>query len=349
MLSELQGKILTVKGPVDQDQLGITLIHEHLLFDLLCYYQPPQDPEGKKLTNEPVQLSNLGWVRQNTMSSLPNLQMKEENVAVFEVENFLKLGGQSIVDQTVNGISRNPKGLATVSRKTGAHIVAGCGYYIHPSHPKDMDKRAVENLIQEMLSDIRSGMNGTEIRAGLIGEIGVSWPLHPNEEKCLRAAAGAHQGTGAPISIHPGHHQESPMEVIGILREEGVEPNRVIMSHIENRYREKLDLYKALADTGCNLGFDCFGRQLYFASLGRQHPSDDLRVELIGELVRSGYGGHIMLAQDCCFRIDLTTWGGHGYGHILENMVPRLKAKGVSEDEVNQMLVENPKRFLVFQ
>lgn len=334
---------------MDPNDLGITLIHEHLFFDLSCYYHRPRDPKGKKLTNQSIKLSNLGWIRQNSMNSIPNIRLHEDKITVAEVKRFREFGGQSVVDATSVGIGRNPLGLAKVSARTGVNIIAGSGYYVHPSHPKDMDTRTIEDLRKEIVSDIAEGIDGTGLRAGLIGEIGTSWPLHPNEEKSVRAAARAHNDLGAPVSIHPGQHPESPMQIIDVLREEGVDPHRVVMSHIENRYREKLELYQKLADTGCNLGFDTFGRDQFFASAGRHHPSDDLRIDMISALVRSGYSGHIMVAQDCCFRSDLTKYGGHGYGHILENILPRLRNKGVSDHDIHQILVENPKRFLAFQ
>lgn len=346
MTSELEGKVQTIRGPVDPAQLGITLIHEHLLFDLSCYYQPPNDSRGMELAQRPVELSTLGWIRQHVMNSRENLRMQEEETAAAEVELFRKLGGGAVVDQTTRGLSPLPEALARLSARTGVHIVAGTGYYIYSSHPPEVEARSIEELAREMTSDILKGFEGGSTRAGLIGEIGASWPLHPNEERCLRAAARAHHETGAAISIHPGHHADSPLSLLRTLQEEGVNPSRVVMSHIENRYREQIDLYKELAGTGCNLSFDTFGRDLYFASVGRQHPSDDLRIEVIAELVRSGYSSSILLAQDCCFRIDLTRFGGHGYAHILENILPRFRRRGIPEDTIQQMLVTNPQRVL---
>jgi phosphotriesterase-related protein len=348
MLSNLKSKVLTVNGALDPSELGITLIHEHLLCDISCYYDPPQDPKGKELANQPLKLSTLGWVRQHHMSCLSNLRIDEEDVAMAEVAEFLRLGGKSIVDATSVGLARNPRALLRIADRTGVNVVMGSGYYIHRAHPTDMDQRTVDALTREILSDIISGIDCTEVHAGIIGEIGTSSPLHPNEEKCLRAAARAHKETGAPISIHPGQGQDSAMQSVRILREEGVDPHRIVMSHIENRYREQIDLYRALADTGCNLGFDTFGRDAYFEALGRQHPSDELRIEIISQLIRLGYCRQIMLAQDCCYRSDLTKYGGHGYAHILENILPRFQRIGLSEADIHRMLVDNPQGFLPF-
>jgi phosphotriesterase-related protein len=121
------------------------------------------------------------------------------------------------------------------------------------------------------------------------------------------------------------------------------------MSHIEARFRGSLDDYVRLAETGCNLAFDTFGREHYFAVLGRQHPQDDQRMDVIAELVRRGLVGSIMLSQDCCYRSDLYRYGGHGYGHILRNILPRFAQRGVTEQDIQQMMVTNPKQFLAFQ
>ena len=349
MATDTQGKILTVTGPIEPGDLGKTLIHEHLFFDLSCYFRPPEDERGKCLADEPLQLSNLGWVRQNIMSSRPNLVMDDAGVVEAEVGKFQNLGGSALVDQTIRGIAPNPQGLARVSARTGVRIVAGNGYYIHPSHPPDMDDKTIEDIRAEIIRNVTEGIDGSGIRSGLIGEIGACWPLHPNEEKCIRASAQAHRETGAPISIHPGHSVDSPPTILDILVAEGVDPSRVMMSHIENRNRDEIDLYRRLADRGCNLSFDSFGRDIYFAYAGRHHPSDDIRVNVISELVQQGYVGQIYVAQDCSFKSDLATYGGYGYGHVLENIVPRLKSRDVSDDDLDKILVENPRRFLTMQ
>lgn len=341
-------QIMTVRGPIAPEELGSTLIHEHLLFDLSCYFAEPEDERGKALAEEPVQLGNLGWVRRNSTSSRHNLHMMEEDLAIAEASLFQAAGGRAIVDQTINGISPQPEGLRRISAATGLHIVAGCGYYIFPSHPPDMDEKTVEGIAAEITGCVQNGVDHTNVRSGLIGEIGSSWPLHPNEEKCLHAAARAHLETGAPMSIHPGQSPHSPIQVLELLRRDGVDPERVIMSHVGARFRDDLDLYRHLADTGCKLSFDTFGREIYYAHLGRQHPSDNLRVDAIAELVRRGYLDSIMAAQDCCYRMDLTAFGGNGYAYVLEHIVPRLRAQGLSAADIDGIMVANPARFLAF-
>ena len=344
-----RGRIVTVTGTIDPGELGVTLIHEHVFIDISCYYRPPTDSLGRRLTAQPLRMGILGWVRQNSMGSRPNLCLDDATVAAEEMKFFADLGGKSLVDQTPIGSGRNPKGLRSIARRTGLQVIAGCGYYIGVSHPPEVAERTLDQLAEQIIRDVGEGIDGSDIRSGIIGEIGTSWPLQPREEKVLRAAARAQKQTGAPISIHPGPSREAPQRILGILREEGVDLRRTLMSHIEARYRSSIEDYVALAETGCHLGFDTFGREQYFAALGRQHPQDDHRIDVIAELVRRGLAGSIMLSQDVCYRSDLCRYGGHGYGHILRNIVPRLDQRGVAPHDIEKMLVVNPREFLSFR
>ena len=219
MLEELRGKVQTVTGPIEPEELGVTLIHEHLYFDLTCYYQEPDDEKGKRLTNEELTLSNLFWVKQNTMSSRPNLRSYDDDIIASEVKIYQDLGGRSIVDCTINGIKPNPAGLKRISERTGAHVIAGSGYYIYLSHPPDMDSKSTEDIEEEIVQNVTEGID--RVRCGLIGELGAGKSpatsafrtalLRSLEEKTFRAGARAHLRTGAPISIHPGHDHDSPL------------------------------------------------------------------------------------------------------------------------------------------
>jgi len=349
MSTDSRGEVITVLGPVEPAVLGPTLIHEHVFIDISCYYVPPKDGEGQRLSQEFLAMENLGWVRQNSMSSKNNLHLDNAQTAITELGRFKAAGGGTLVDATPIGIGRDPIGLRTVAEQTGLHIVAGSGYYIATSHPPEVAAWSAERLAEEIYRDVIEGIGATNVRAGLIGEIGTSWPLHPDEEKVLRAAARVQKQTGAPMSIHPGMSPEAPMRLVAILKDEGTNLRRVIICHIEARYRAAVDDYARLADTGCNLGFDTFGREQYFELVGRQHPNDDQRIDVIAELCRRGYSDRIMVSQDVCYRADLCAYGGHGYGHILRYIVPRLSARGVSDSDIERILVTNPARFLVIQ
>lgn len=340
--------VQTVLGCVDSETIGTTLTHEHLLIDLTCLFLEPSEASRKALAHQPVTIANLNWIRYNG-SNWDNCLLTDENTAISEAMTYKKAGGQTLVDCTSVGLGRDPMALARISRATGLNIVMGCGYYVAQSHPSDMDNKSVSDISNEIIRDLTIGVDQTRIKAGIIGEIGCSWPLHPNEAKVLRAAAHAWQTTGAPMSIHPGRHDASPNEIMEILIAEGADPRHVIMGHIERTIMNRETL-KELALTGCFLEYDLFGRDIsyYFQAPHIDMPTDAQRLEQITWLIAEGHVDQILLAQDVCMKIHLESYGGFGYGHILEHIVPWMRQKGFAEKDIHSMLVENPRRALAF-
>jgi phosphotriesterase-related protein len=172
----LSGKAQTVLGPVAGDAMGITLPHEHLLIDFKVMFKEPDPAADKGRALAPVSMANLGWIRQNFSSNLDNLRLLDEDVARDEALLFKHAGGQTMVDPTNGGLSRDPEGLARIARATGLHIVMGAGYYVQAAHPPALARRSVEDITREIVGDITVGVGATGVRAGLIGEIGCSWP-----------------------------------------------------------------------------------------------------------------------------------------------------------------------------
>jgi len=342
-------KIMTVLGPLDPENLGCTLMHEHLLINLLCYYDPPKTPAESEQALEPVQLRNLGRMRQKPYSNRDNLVLDQEQTAIEELNYFKNLGGRALVEVTSEGIGRNPEGLQRISRATGVHIVAGCGYYVSSSHPPNLTERSIESLTEEITRDLLEGIAGTGIRAGIIGEIGTSYPLHPDEEKCLRAAVRAQRRTGVCLCIHPAPQESAPFEVARVLEEENADWPKVVMSHIEDRFRHNLKAYRDLAQRGCYLALDTFGKEEYIPSRKRQRLNDAQRIEILKALLNEGYRDQLLIAQDVCTKMDLRSYGGYGYGHILEHLWPRFLESGIREEDLGYILKENPKRALAIR
>ena len=154
----LSGKIQTVLGPIDPDLLGVTLSHEHLLWDASFLYQEPDD---KTIGHEPVKMENLDWLKRHGLNSVDNLKQLEEDVAIDELRLYKKAGGGAMVDMGNNGLHRNPLGLARISKATDVHIIMGSGYYIGASHPPDLFRRSVSELSEEMNRDILVGVGET--------------------------------------------------------------------------------------------------------------------------------------------------------------------------------------------
>ena len=217
----LSGKAQTVLGPVDGDTMGITLPHEHLLIDFKVMFKEPEAAADKGRALAPVTMANLGWVRQNFSSSLDNLRLLDEDVARDEALLFKQAGGQTMVDPTNGGLARDPAALARIARATGLHIVMGAGYYVQAAHPPALSTRSVDDIAREIVADLTVGVGDTGVRAGLIGEIGCTWPWTDDEKKVVRAAVAAQRETGAPLMIHPGRNPRAPIQILEVVGKEG--------------------------------------------------------------------------------------------------------------------------------
>jgi len=340
------GKVQTVLGTVDADNLGVTLPHEHIICNLSVYFEEPSSPADKALAHQPVALENLYWVRYHWLNNLDNLQLLDEQTAIDEVLLYKQAGGNTIVDCSLIAIERNPAALARISRATGINIIVGTGYYLQSSMPPEFDTKTEEEIADEIVHDVTVGIGDSGVRAGIIGEIGCSWPWTENERKSMSAAASAQRRTGATITIHPGHNKSAPLEIIELLKSKGADLNRVIFGHIGRTLREFKDLSR-VAEAGCYVEFDQFGWEGYNTLMYPDDmPNDAERINRIAELIAGGYVNHILLSHDVCLKARLVHYGGHGYVHILRNVVSRMLEKGISDEDIHTMMVDNPKRVL---
>lgn len=340
------GLVQTVLGPVSLSELGPTTTHEHLYLDFSAMYRPAQDSPSRELADAPITLENLGWIRRNYYSNHFNLQLMDPDTTIEEVGIYRDAGGGAIVDATTVGIGRNPEALARISRESGVHIIMGAGFYVDAVHPDDMDKRSVEDLAQQIVRDIEQGVDGSGIKAGIIGEVGCTWPLTPNERKSLEASAIAQRETGAAILIHPGRHPDAPAEILELLDSGGTDISRVIMGHLD-RTVFRFDSVRSIAESGCYLEWDLFGSEgSYYPLADLDMPSDAQRLDFIRSASDSGYSDRIVIGQDIATKHRLVRYGGHGYGHILANIVPTMRRKGFSEEVIRAITVENPARIL---
>jgi phosphotriesterase-related protein len=342
------GTVMTVLGPVSPDELGATLIHEHVLFDLSVYHRRFLAEGGTPLEG-PLRMEQFHVTRHNFPSSLDNTLQRDVDVAVKELARYKERGGGTVVEVTSIGLAPDPTGLAEIARQTGLNVVAGTGYYIGASHPPELTGKSVEQVADEMLRDFSDGFSGTTIRAGVVGEIGTSEPLTPTEDVVLRASGQVQAQTGAAIVLHPDsfHRSYEPIaKTLDILERSGAALDKVVISHCDDRLHRSYESYRRLAGRGCTLAFDTFGKEQYYPVRGRQYPNDQQRVDLVARLVADGLAPSLTLAHDVCYKMNLVAWGGDGYDHIPRNVLPRLRGAGVSEDAIRQMTVENPKRLL---
>ena len=224
----------------------------------------------------------------------------------------------------------------------------GAGFYVGAAHPEDMDDRSVEDLAREIVGDIVEGVKGSGVKAGIIGEVGCTWPLAPNERKSLSAAAIAQRETGAAISVHPGRHPDAPLEILELLANGGADVSRVVMAHLDRTVFE-FDTLLSIAASGCYLEWDLFGNEgSYYPLAEIDMPSDAQRLDFVKRAADAGYGDRIVTGHDIFTKHRLVRYGGHGYGHILENIVPKMRRKGFSEDAIRAITVDNPARLLAF-
>ena len=352
--NELHGRVQTVLGLISPDELGVTLPHEHLFSDFRCYMKEPTDPEQNKLAHQKITMRNLWYARYHRLSSEDNMMFDDEDMAIRELMYFKEAGGNTVVDMTCNNIGRNPTGLIHVAKATGLNIIMGTSYYLALSYTPEMkmDSRTEEDLAGEFIRDITCGVGDTGIKAGIIGEIGCSFPLERGERKVLRAAGIAQQETGAAINIHPGGCPDAPFEYIKILEEVGVNLSRVAFSHMTRTFPISARSARAnLAEKGCYLEFDMFGTDGIYPppiAMGFDVANDAIRITELTELIEDGFLDRILISQDVAYKVFLRAYGGGGYSHILKVIVPQMRGKGLTEEQINTILVDNPKRINTF-
>jgi len=297
--------VMTVRGPVPAERLGVTLPHEHLFIDLMREYR------GNGLLND-------------------------VSLAVAEVARFAAAGGGTIVDVTSIGLGREPEKLRQVAEATGVHIVMGTGYYREPYLDRDaIDRRGVDALADGIVRDLEQGVDGTDVRAGIIGEIACDRWLTSAEERCFRAAARAHRRTGATISTHAARWPVG-LPQLDLLAEEGVDPARVIVGHCD--LVPDPDYHLAIARQGAWVQFDCIQ--------GTNEYDTAARIGWIRTLVGAGFEERILLSHDVCLRTDLAAMGGPGYTYVLTGFRDRLIADGLAAELVDRFLSGNPQRAL---
>ena len=334
--------VRTVLGDVAPEELGITSCHEHLWMDstpLLAVHGYASATDG---TWDRDVAAEARW---NPGVDPDNYRLTDEDAAVEELARFVAPGGRAVVELTPPSLGRDPVRVAAISRRAGVHVVLGAGQYLGPLHEPWVANASVDDLADHLLGELRSGIGDTGIRPGILGEIGTSDPVRPDERRVLTAVAHAAVETGVAISVHlhPWGH-EGPA-VLEHLVEAGADPERVVLGHLTTAI-DRPDELRAMADRGAVLGFDLFGFDHSLLGPGRWPPSDHDVVAVIAGLVRDGYGDRIVLGQDIGVRTRLRRWGGWGYAHLLEHVVPLLGATGVGDEAVARMLVATPARLL---
>lgn len=318
--------IQTARGPIDSADLGPTLMHEHIFVltpDVQQNYPQEWGAEDERIAD-----------------------------AVGRLTEVAALGVQTIVDPTVVGLGRYLPRIAKVAEQVDLNIVVATGLYTYDDVPfffhhrgpalnEAVGAEVPDPMVDMFVGDIRDGVAGTSIRAGLLKCAIDAQGMTPGVERVMRAVALAHQETGTPITVHTHPGSQQGLAVKKVLEAEGVDLRRVVLGHSGDS--TDADHLSELAEAGFVLGMDRFGINL--------ETTFEARADIVVEMCRRGYAEAMVLSQDAACYIDwidpgvmalLPQWR---YTHIHEEVLPYLLEHGVTQDQVDAMLVANPRRY----
>lgn len=320
-------QVETARGPVDTAELGQTLMHEHIFI----------------LTPD---------VQQNYPAEWGSEQDRIAD-AVRRLQSLSALGVRTIVDPTVVGLGRYVPRIAQIAAQVDLNIVVATGLYTYgdvpfhfrhrgPALEAVLGQSVPDPMVDLFVGDITQGIAGTDVKAGLLKCAIDHEGMTEGVERVMRAVALAHQQTGTPVTVHTHPATQQGLAVKRVLCDEGgVDPSRVVLAHSGDT--TDVDHLSALADEGFVLGMDRFGLNL--------ETTFEARADTVVELCRRGYAGSMVLSQDASCYIDwiepdimpfLPQWN---YEHISTEVVPYLLEHGVTQEQVDTMLVANPRRY----
>lgn len=317
--------VQTVRGSVDSTDLGKVLMHEHVFV--------------------------LGEEMRQNYPDYPEPWDEEARVAdaVAKLTELKSRGIKTIVDPTVIGLGRYIPRISRINEQVDLNIIVATGIYTYNDIPFQFHHTGPgllfdvrEPMVDLFVKDIREGIAGTGIRAAFL-KCAIEEPgLTPGVERVMRAVGAAQVETGVPITVHTDPHTESGLVAQKVLADEGADLTKVVIGHSGDS--TDLDYLCALADAGSLLGMDRFGLDVLL-------PFEE-RVNTVVEMARRGYAEKMVLAHDASCFIDwfsseakaaaVPNWN---YTHISDHVIPALLERGVTEDQITTMLVDNPRRY----
>jgi phosphotriesterase-related protein len=309
----------TVRGPVDASRLGPTLMHEHLF------------------VLEPEALHNYGhlwgasyWDEESRVAE-----------AIQKLRALREAGIETIVDPTVPGLGRYVPRIQRVCAEVELNVVVATGVYAFLELPNFLRYRSTDDIAEIFVREIREGIDDTGVRAAFLKCAVEEHGLVGDVPRMVGAVAAASLETGAPITVHTNAEARSGLWALEAFAAEGVDASKIVVAHAGDS--NDLDYLRALADQGAILGCDRFGIE-HFNPLER-------RLETLSALVAEGYSDRIILSHDAACFIDFFTGDGKfsderpSYLLVSQTVVPALLEAGVTREQVEAMLVENPRRY----
>lgn len=334
-------RVNTVRGPIAATDLGMTLMHEHLVVDWTKRMGEPPEREARHQFHARVDASMHWLLAENPACCLDNARFDDVESMVEELGNFSAAGGRTIVECSNADIGRDPLSLREISKKSGLNIVMGSGWYVHAFHDPEQDALDADGLCARLMAEFEKGAGETGIKPGIIGEIGVSPLFTEGERTRLRAAARAQRHVKVPMLIHmPGWQRRGPEVLDIVLKEEGVAPEAVVLCHMDPS-GEDVDYQRAVAARGVWLEFDMIGMPNYYPGEG-QSPSPDQTAKAIAGLVRDGHAQRILMSHDLATKSMWTRNGGNGVGYVPRLFLSRLERHGVPIASAVDMMTVNP-------
>jgi len=300
--------IQTVCGLISKDQLGIVMSHEHLILDLRA-------------------------VRNDQESYI-----SEVNEVIAEIEPLKKYHIQSFIELTTNDMGRDVNKLVEIAKRTGFHIVCATGFYLRPYHSSWLENASVEEIAELFTKELTEGIDETNVKAGIIGEIATSYRhIFPSEKKVFEAAAKVSSKLGCPISTHCDMGTMGDIQS-DLLIKGGVSPDKIILGHLDLNLN--LVYHKELLEKGVNLAFDTISKTKY--------NSDEARAKHLKKLLDLGYEDHLLLSQDVSRRSYFKKFGNHSYEAVMGYFLDLLKKEQVTEKQIEKLLIKNPARILSY-
>jgi phosphotriesterase-related protein len=310
----------TVNGPIDVEELGRTLIHEHF-----------------RATDEAVRFQ------------FPHLydEQREWDLALADARAVKGHGIRTVVEPSALFLQRDAAFSKRVADEAGIQVVLATGVYTYDHLPQPLMNRDEDGLAALFVHEIEHGIQGTAIKPALIKCAADAPGVTPNVEKVHRAAARASLQTGRPIMAHSRPASGTGAEQMRVLAEEGVDPSKVQIAHTGDT--DDLDYIRRLLDTGCWIGMDRYGLDLFLPTEKRNNT--------VIALLEEGYADRMFLSQDYCSTIDWFPLEVQDYlkanevpdwsmTFLFDTVIGQLKERGMSDDQLDQMMVENPKRWL---
>lgn len=341
------GMVMTVEGAISPQDLGTTLIHEHLFMDSIPLLLKKHGYASSQSTGV-FDCCVAAEARWNPGVHMDNYRMTEIEVIAADLAEYKAHGGMSVVECTPVDLGRNPTAVREIAKAAGVQAILGSGYYLEATHESYVGNRSAQEVGEEIIREFTDGIGATGIRPGMIGEIGTSNPMTRSEQKVLRAAAHAGIATGLPICVHIHPWGWEGPKALRVLTDYGMPARRVILNHMNPAISD--DSYQhGLLDAGANLAYDLFGFDHSLLTLGRYAPSDYDVAHKIVELIARGNRDQILISHDIGVRTRLRQYGGWGYSHILRHVVPLLKQSGATSEDIEALLVANPRRLLTIQ